>query len=53
MYTNDMLYCKSSNYNVDGHLLEAVVFDDSWKNFRIIKFSSDDHHIDIRNGSIY
>ena len=36
-----------------GHLLEAIGFDNSWKNFELFKFSSDDHHIDIRNGSIY
>ena len=34
-------------------LFEATVFDNSWKNFEIFKFSSDDHHIDIGNGSIY
>ena len=36
-----------------GCLLEATMFDNSWKNFKIFKFSSDDRHIDIWNGSIY
>ena len=34
-----------------GRLLEATA--NSWKNFELFKFFSDDHHIDIRNGSIY
>ena len=36
-----------------GCLLEATVFDDSWKNFEIFKFSCNVRHIDIGNGSIY
>ena len=35
------------------HLLEATVFGNSYKNFKLFKFSSDDRHIDIGNGSIY
>ena len=36
-----------------GHLLKATVFDNSWKNFNIYKFSSDDRHVDIGNWNIY
>ena len=35
-----------------GSLLEATDFDNTWKNLKIFKFSSDDPYIDIGNGSV-